>query len=136
MEFTPLRGKIIDAIADYPDGVSFNKLADKLKGDLSRIVLSKEIRNMHVQGFLKVLRDPGHRQRKIIALEKNLVEILSRIKNRDHEGKIGIRTALETTLKYIIEYRRIARNISNPFLKEYAKYRVLKHVEKVLEDVA
>ncbi|MDW8034436.1 MAG: hypothetical protein RMI79_05875 [Nitrososphaerota archaeon] len=136
MEFTPLRGRIIDVIADYPEGTSFNKLADKLRGDLSRIVLSREIKNMYTQGLLRISRDPKHKQKKIISVESNIIDVINRIKEERHNGKIGVRAAFRITLKYIIEYRKLTRNISNPFLKEYVRYRVLKHLEKVLEGVS
>jgi len=136
MEFTPLRGRIIDVIAGHPEGTSFNKLADKLRGDLSRIVLSKEIKKMSAQGILRISKDPNHKQRKIITVEDDIVNVLNRIRKKGHDGKIGIRAAFRITLKYIAEYRRLIRNISNPFLREYVKYRVLKHLEEVLEGVA
>lgn len=136
MEFTPLRGKIIDAIADCPEGTSFNKLADKLKGDLSRMMLSREIKNMCAKGFLKISKDPNHKQKKIIVVEDDIINVLRRIGREKHDGKIGMRTAFKITLKYFIEYRKITKSISNPFIREYVKYRVLKHLEKVLEGVA
>ncbi|MEM2276550.1 MAG: hypothetical protein QXU43_05635 [Thermoproteota archaeon] len=131
-----MRGKIIDAIADCPEGTSFNKLADKLKGDLSRIMLSKEIKNMCVKGFLKVSRDPNHKQKKIIAVEDDIINVLKRIGRENHDGKIGMRTAFKITLKYLIEYRKLTKSISSPFIREYMKYRILKHLERVLEGVA
>ncbi len=136
MEFTPLRGKIIDVIASHPDGASFNKLADRLRGELSRIVLSREIKNMSVKGFLKVSRDPKHKQRKIITVGNSIISILNRMGERNWDGKISVKEAFEITLRYIIEYRRLTKDISNPFLREYVKYRTLNRLEKVLESVA
>ncbi|MEM2247866.1 MAG: hypothetical protein QXM51_07100 [Thermoproteota archaeon] len=136
MEFTPLRGKIIDAIADCPEGTSFNKLADKLKGDLSRTFLSKEIKSMCAKGFLKVSRDPNHKQKKIIAVEDDIMNVLKQIGGERNDGKIGMRTAFKITLKYFIKYRKLTKSISNPFIREYVKYKVLKHLEKILEGVA
>lgn len=135
MEFTPLRGKIIDTVASHPEGASFNKLADKLRGELSRIVLSREIKNMSLKGFLKVSRDPKHKQRKLITVGNPIISILSRIGERKWDDKISMGEAFEITLKYIIEYRRLIKDISNPFLRDYVKYRILNHLEKVLESV-
>ncbi|MBO3800070.1 MAG: hypothetical protein FGF52_03315 [Candidatus Brockarchaeota archaeon] len=136
MEFTPLRGKIIDMIASRPEGASFNKLADKLRGELSRIVLSREIKNMSLKGFLKISRDPKHKQRKIITVGNPIAGILNRIGERNWDGKISMKEAFEIILRYIIEYRRLVKNVSNPFLRDYIKYRILNHLEKVLESVA
>lgn len=65
MDF-PVREKIIDEVASHLEGASFNELTERLRGKLSRAVLSREVRNLSKKGFLRVIRDPRHRWRKII----------------------------------------------------------------------
>jgi len=139
MSFTPIQGSIIDEVASHPGGTSFNRLADRLRGKLSRVVLSKEVKNLSRKGVLKVVRDPNHRQRKIIMVESivaNFLENLGRIREDRLEGRIGRREAARLALKYILAYRRLVEEEAPQLIKDYVKYKVLQHFEKILEEVA
>jgi DNA-binding MarR family transcriptional regulator len=138
MSFNPTQGRIIDEVASHPGGTSFNRLADKLKGKLSRVVLSREIKNLSRKGVLKIIRDPNHRQRKIIMVESiviNFLENLERIREDRLGGRIGRREAAHIALKYILTYRRLVEEEAPPLIKDYVKYKVLQRFEKILEEV-
>lgn len=137
MHFTPSLGAIMDEVVSCPEGTSFNKLAERLRGRLSRAVLSREVRNLSKKGFLKIVRDPRHKQRKIIVAESLVFKILNKIKeNHWTADKITVRNATRMVYKIISTYRSLVEEDLPPFLKSYLKYRAIKHFERILEEVS
>ncbi|MEM3957963.1 MAG: helix-turn-helix domain-containing protein [Thermoproteota archaeon] len=135
MSLTHIQGRIIDEVASHPDGTSFNRLADRLKGKLSRVVLSREVRNLSRKGVLKIARDPNHRQRKIIMVENAVINVLEKMREDRLGGRLSRRKAARITLKYISTYRRLVEEESSQLIKDYLKYKVLQCFEKILEEV-
>ncbi|MEM3659960.1 MAG: helix-turn-helix domain-containing protein [Thermoproteota archaeon] len=135
MSLTHIQGRIIDEVASHPDGTSFNRLADRLKGKLSRVVLSREVRNLSRKGVLKIARDPNHRQRKIIMVENAVINVLEKMREDRLGGRLSRRMAARITLKYISTYRRLVEEEASQLIKDYVKYKVLQCFEKILEEV-
>ncbi len=135
MSLTPIQGRIIDEVASHPGGTSFNKLAGRLKGKLSRVVLSREVKNLSRKGILKIARDPNHRQRKIIMVENIITNVLEKIHEDRWEGRISRREATRITLKCISAYRRLVEEEAPQLVKDYVKYKVLQRFEKILEEM-
>ncbi len=135
MSLTHIQGKIIDEVASHPGGTSFNRLADRLKGKLSRVVLSREVRNLSRKGVLKIARDPSHRQRKIIMVESVAINVLEKMREDRLEGRLSRRKAAHITLKYISTYRRLVEEEASQLVKDYVKYKVMQCLEKILEKV-
>ncbi|MBO3833168.1 MAG: hypothetical protein FGF51_07305 [Candidatus Brockarchaeota archaeon] len=135
MSLTHIQGRIIDEVASHPGGTSFNKLANRLKGKLSRVVLSREVRNLSRKGVLKITRDPKHRQRKIIMVESIVIKVLEKMSEERLEERLSGRKAARIALKYISIYRRLVEEEASQFIKDYAKYKVLQRFEKILEEV-
>ncbi|MCX8183767.1 MAG: MarR family transcriptional regulator [Crenarchaeota archaeon] len=135
MSFTHIQGRIIDEVARHPTGTSFNRLADRLKGKLSRVVLSREVRNLSRKGVLKIARDPNHRQRKIIMVESVIINVLEKMREDRLGRRLSRRKAARITLKYISTYRRLVEEEASQLIKDYVKYKVLQRFEKILEEV-
>jgi DNA-binding MarR family transcriptional regulator len=135
MSFTHVHGRIIDEVANHPGGTSFNRLAERLRGKLSRVVLSREVRNLSRKGVLKISRDPNHRQRKIIMVESIVMNVLERIHEDRLERRISRREAARIALKYITTYRRLVEEETPQLIKDYVKYKVMQRFERILEEV-
>lgn len=136
MSLTHIQGRIIDEVASHPGGTSFNRLADRLKGKLSRVVLSREVRTLSRKGVLKIARDPNHRQRKIIMVENAVINVLEKMCEDRLVGRLSRRKAARITLKYISTYRRLVdEEEASQLIKDYVKYKVLQCFEKILEEV-
>ncbi|MEM2929444.1 MAG: helix-turn-helix domain-containing protein [Thermoproteota archaeon] len=135
MSLTLIQGKIIDEVANYPSGTSFNRLADRLRGKLSRVVLSREVKNLSRKGVLRITRDPKHRQRKIIMVESVVTSVLEKIREDRREGRISRREAAQIALKYISTYRMLVEEEASQLIKDYVKYKVVQRFEKILEEV-
>ena len=125
--------RILDSIALHKSGISFNKLAEELKGHVSRAVLSKDLKELCNMGYIKSTRDESHRQRIIFRLNEDLALLIEKTKLRLLDRKLSKRRASRIILKYIYLYDDLAKRNGSQFFQDYLKHRIATNLLGLLE---
>lgn len=125
--------EILDRIAFHKSGISFNKLADELKGHISRAVLSRSIKELSSMGYIEPKRDASHRQRIIFRLNEDLTLLVNKTRPKSPAGRLTRRRACRIVLKYISVYDELAGRVRSSFLREYLKHRITMNFSNLLE---
>jgi DNA-binding transcriptional regulator GbsR (MarR family) len=125
--------RILDRIALHKSGISFNKLAEELEGHVSRVSLSRGLRELCNMGYVKSVRDVTHRQRKIFRLNDDLSLLVEKTKLRLLDRKLTKRRASRIVLKYISLYGELTKQNKSQFLQDYLKHRLAMNFLNLLE---
>lgn len=132
MKFEIAHGIVIDEVAKNP-GINFNKLANKLKGKISRVKLLKVIKELKNYGILKEIRDKKHKQRLLLNLSETFSTIFFKLTydieniNNINKDKIS-----EIIRKLLDRYFIIIAEFKNDFEKKYAHYRLITQISKLV----
>jgi DNA-binding HxlR family transcriptional regulator len=76
MRYAAVRGETIDEISYHHKGISFNSLARRLHGRVSRVKLLSEVNTLQREGLILVETDPKHKQRKLFRLGQRLRDVV------------------------------------------------------------
>jgi len=126
---SPTHLSILDEIVSSEFGVSFNVLAERLKGKVSRVTLSREIKKLIKLRLIDVIPDPSHKQRLFYRARdevKRLVEDFRVVKTSNIDQ---ILTNMASLLR---SYARKVKEIKNEALRDYMKYLILESLKESL----
>lgn len=126
--------QILDEIAKHKSGISFNRLAEALRGRVSRAVVSRELRGLVARGLVTAESDPEHSQRLIFKLRRDLQSELAELEG---EASRLAKGELEPTLKLVKAlvrwYARAARSFREEAVRAYFRHRALVWFERALK---
>lgn len=125
--------RILDSIALHKSGISFNKLAEELKGHVSRSVLSKDLKELCNMGYVESNHDEGHRQRIIFRLNEDLTFLIEKTKLRLLDRKLSKRMVSRLITKYIYLYDDLVKHNKSQFFQDYLKHRITTNFLDLLE---
>jgi DNA-binding MarR family transcriptional regulator len=126
--FRPVHGLLLDALLSSPRGSSVNALANRLRGRVARSIVLREVRKLAEMGLVEISEDSGHKQRKIILPNEDLVHLSSKLIEMRSEGD-----ALTGISRMISLLRDAKRRHSNRHLIDYLKYRIKEEFSAILE---
>ncbi len=129
MVLMPAHLRILDEISSHDLGISFNALARRLKGKVSRVILSREIKKLVSLSLIEVVPDPSHKQRLFYRIKgevKKIVEDL-RISKTSNLDQI----LLDVARSFRSYVQRIGE-VKDEALKEYMRHQLLKSIEESL----
>lgn len=125
--------QILDELAEHKAGISFNKLAEALRGRASRAVVSRELRKLVARGIVTAERDPRHSQRRIFKLRGDLMSTLAALEAEASKLAEG---GLEPTLKLVRAlvkwYAEVAKAFKDEALRAYLRHRALLWFDRAL----
>ncbi len=111
---------VIDTLHKRPNGVSFNKLANDLKGKISRVKLVETLGKLLEDGVLEVKEDVRHKQKKVFKLREEVREKIKEI-NEVERSLMNDVSNLHLILK---KYAEIAKEIKNESIRRYIEFRL------------
>ncbi len=125
----PTHLKILDEISLHDPGISFNVLAKRLKGKVSRVILSREIKKLISLSLIEVVPDPSHKQRLFYRIRDEVRRLIDdlRIARTSNLDQI-----LSDTVKSLKSYAQRIREVKDDALKEYMRHQLLKSIEESL----
>jgi|GEM_PF-3551987 DNA-binding HxlR family transcriptional regulator len=125
---------ILNILSKHKFGISFNQLAKKLKGRVSRLSLKDCLEELKKRGLITIRGDPTHKQRKIYRVEKSVLIISEMLETISFETKLSpsnITAFLSKLIRHYIELKDEIRK--DDLLKSYAKQMVLSKVSNLLD---
>lgn len=116
---------ILDTIASIRRGLGVNELSRILRGKVSKVKLIEEIRRLSKEGLIKIMKDPGHKQRNLIIASEKVLEAFDSVKING--GAIRDLENLSDKLRnYVLACSSYISTLTDPIVKKYATYRLLK----------
>ncbi len=129
MEISPIHISILDEIASSNLGLSFNVLAARLKGKVSRVTLSREIKKLVNLSLIDVTPDPSHKQRLIYRIKDEVRELIDDLRLPAKPSIDLILADMERSLKY---YTKKIKYVKNKALRDYMRHLILNSLRESL----
>ncbi len=129
MVISPIHVSILDEIASSNLGVSFNILAARLRGKVSRVTLSREIKKLINLSLIEVTPDPSHKQRLIYRIRDEVRELIDDLRVPARSDIDQILADMEKSLKY---YTMKIKHVKNEALKDYMRHLILSSLRESL----
>lgn len=120
---------ILEEITSSELGLSFNKLAVRLRGKVSRVTLSHEIRKLVKWDLVEVFPDPHHRQRRIYRIRGEVKELVDDLRIPPISDVDRILASFEKSLRY---YANKVKKVRNKALKDYMKHVIMSSLHESL----
>lgn len=125
---------ILDTIASVRRGLGVNELSRMLRGRVSKVKLIEEIRKLSEEGLVRIKKDPRHKQRSLIVVDERVLEAFDNIKiNGETIRDIG--NLSEKIKSYIIACSSYISTLTDPIIKKYATYRLLRQFSELMTNV-
>ncbi|MBO3758109.1 MAG: hypothetical protein QXS21_03525 [Thermoproteota archaeon] len=125
---------ILDTIASVKRGLGVNELSRILSGKVSKVKLIEEIKKLREEGLIKVKKDPKHKQRSLIVVDEKILEAFDNVKiNGGTVRDIG--NLSEKLRSYIVTCSSYISTITNPIVKKYATYRLLRQFSEIMVSI-
>ena len=132
MRLSDIEIEVLDVIASEANGISFNVLARRLVGKVSRVTLVKILRKLVSLGLIVKDRDDRHSQKVIY----KAIERLRNVYVELSPPKIGSSDILSGFKLLIDSYERLISRGMDNIVKSYAIHRLLKSTRRLIEGVA
>lgn len=126
---TKTQAEIMEELAEHPGGITFNKLVEKMKRKASRMTIFKEVKNLLSKGYIKIERDPNHKQRRSIHLREDFHKFLLDFK--ELERKI-LQDPFHNLTGFLTSYIERIQGLREGWMKELARHRLRRHMDEVL----
>lgn len=132
MRYHPAHGDIVEEISANHIGVSFNVLAERLRGRVSRARLLSEIRSLQHEDLVRAEPDPRHKQRKMFRLGQKLQSALDNLRPIEEKA---LEDPLGSMPVLISCYADAIRGAREEWLREFMKHRLQAFVSRSLESI-
>lgn len=128
--FSHLHGLVIDEVAMNP-GLSFNRLAARLRGKISRVKLFRLVKQLKEWGVLVTARDSRHKQRILLSVDKKFLAIFLGL-SCNLEEAAGAESVVRMITGLVRKYNSMLSELERPIEREYARYRLMVQISKLL----
>ncbi len=123
---------ILDEIVSSDFGISFNVLAKRIRGKVSRVTLSREIRKLVSLGLIDITPDPSHKQRLFYRAKDEVRKLAKEFRRFRVSRASDIDQLLENVSSLLRFYAMNIKDIKNKALRDYLKHLVLDSLEDTL----
>lgn len=126
----PFQAEIIDEISNHLDGISFNQLVKRMKLRVSRVTLLRELKILISKGYVKVEKDPKHKQRKLFHLGEELHTVIEDL--RSLERKL-LDDPIQHVSDFLSFYIEKIRDLKDEWTRDFVRYRLRCGLEKAIQ---
>jgi DNA-binding HxlR family transcriptional regulator len=129
MRYAVVQGEIIDEISYHHKGISFNSLARRLHGRVSRVKLLSEVNTLQREGLILVETDPKHKQRKLFRLGQRLRDVVDKIRSIEDKASGN---PLGDFSSLLSDYVNDIISAREDWRKEFMRHRLQMYVRRML----
>jgi len=129
MHYAAVQGEIIDEISNHHKGISFNSLARRLRGRVSRVKLLNEVNSLQREGLILVETDPKHKQRKLFRLGLRLRDVLDKMRSIEDKASGNPPGDFSSLLS---DYANSISSAREDWYKEFMRHRLQVYVRRML----
>ncbi|AKG38358.1 hypothetical protein MA03_02445 [Infirmifilum uzonense] len=113
--------------------ISVNKLYQRMKGRISKARLIKILRNLNKEGFLKVERDPRHKQKLHLRVSEDVERLAGSLMG-------ALSTLRDTSVANQIEsllntYHELASRVTRPELRDFLRSLIKRQVDSLITNI-
>lgn len=119
----------MNEIAEHAEGITFNRLVERMRRRVSRMTVFRELKNLLSKGYIEIERDPRHKQRKPLRLREDLRKFMVDLKFLERET---LGDSLQNLTGFLTSYIKKIHELKEEWMKDLARYRLRRRMDEIL----
>jgi len=125
---------LLDVLANVRNGVGVNELYRMLRGRISKVSLIREVRKLYSLGLVKISKSPKHKQKILIFADEKVVEVFEKVRFGSNGMMKDFLSFSDRLKNCISSYYSYISTITNPLIRSYATYRIIKQFSDFIKN--